>query len=147
MRLPQFEQFFFFHFVMNLKVYRSVLLRGRKGTPLGSSGSDGGKGKQFKVVIYFDFMTIKKRRIHSGFIRVESLESCQNQFYFILKNICILECDGRDIFLQFLNTQKLSFMNSKPKRTKMNASKNSFCVHQLQVQTGKTWMLNCMMFC
>ena len=29
---------------MNLKVYRSVLLKGRKRALIGSSGSDGGKG-------------------------------------------------------------------------------------------------------
>lgn len=33
-------------FIMDLKVYRSVLLKGRKRAPIGSSGSDGGKGKQ-----------------------------------------------------------------------------------------------------
>lgn len=41
---------FYSHFSLNLKVYRSVLLRGRRRAPIGSNGSDGSvKGRIFAI--------------------------------------------------------------------------------------------------
>lgn len=45
---------FYSHFSLNLKVYRSVLLRGRRRAPIGSNGSDGSvKGRILKVAIFY----------------------------------------------------------------------------------------------